>query len=243
MILSDTLPMAPRFSDPATGAHVLLLDPDGQDRLRQAALLRAWGFRVTESGDPSLLDRVPLLSADVALLDPSDAREAGWAALTRLRTRSRLPVLVLLRHNSALERVLALERGADAVAAKDGEPRELQARIRALLRPLERETTETLRFGRFRLEPMSRRLSGPGGFCVVLSQSEYKLLRAFLERPHSVIPRQELLQLARGQGVTALDRSVDLMVSRLRQKLNDDPGSPLIRTVRGIGYLFEPPTA
>ena len=229
------------FPDAAAGTHVLLLDPDPHARLRLAALMRAWGFRVTDSAEAALLDRVPLLPVDLALIDPSDARETGWAALTRLRQRSRLPVVVLLQQDSTLERVLALERGADAVLPKDGEPRELQARIKALLRPREGDAAEVLMFGRFRLEPMTRRLSGPGGFCVVLSQSEYKLLRAFLERPHSVLQRQELLHLARGDGVTALERSVDLMVSRLRQKLHDDPSAPLIRTVRGIGYLFDPP--
>ena len=233
--------MSALFPDPAAGTHLLLLDPDPHARLRFAGLMRAWGFRVTESSEAALLDRVPLLPVDLALIDPSDAREAGWGALTRLRQRSRLPVIVLLQQDSTLERVLALERGADAVLAKDGEPRELQARIKALLRPREGDAAEVLMFGRFRLEPMTRRLTGPGGFCVVLSQSEYKLLRAFLERPHSVLQRQELLHLARGDGVTALERSVDLMVSRLRQKLHDDPSSPLIRTVRGIGYLFDPP--
>ncbi|MFX1682000.1 MULTISPECIES: winged helix-turn-helix domain-containing protein [unclassified Roseateles] len=233
--------MSALFPDPAAGTHLLLLDPDPHARLRFAGLMRAWGFRVTDSSEAALLDRVPLLPVDLALIDPSDAREAGWGALTRLRQRSRMPVIVLLQHDSTLERVLALERGADAVLAKDGEPRELQARIKALLRPREGDAAEVLMFGRFKLEPMTRRLSGPGGFCVVLSQSEYKLLRAFLERPHSVLQRQELLHLARGDGVTALERSVDLMVSRLRQKLNDDPSSPLIRTVRGIGYLFDPP--
>lgn len=233
--------MSSPFPDPAAGTHLLLLDPDSHARMRCAALLRAWGYRVTDSSEAALLDRIPLLPVDLALLDPSDAREAGWSALTRLRQRSRLPVIVLLQHDSTLERVLALERGADAVAAKDGEPRELQARIKALLRPREGDSAEVLMFGRFRLEPMTRRLTGPGGFCVVLSQSEYKLLRAFLERPHSVLQRQELLHLARGDGVTALERSVDLMVSRLRQKLGDDPAQPLIRTVRGVGYLFDPP--
>ena len=233
--------MSALFPDPAAGTHLLLLDPDPHARLRFAGLMRAWGFRVTDSSEAALLDRVPLLPVDLALIDPSDAREAGWGALTRLRQRSRLPVIVLLQQDSTLERVLALERGADAVLAKDGEPRELQARIKALLRPREGDAAEVLMFGRFRLEPMTRRLTGPGGFCVVLSQSEYKLLRAFLERPHSVLQRQELLHLARGDGVTALERSVDLMVSRLRQKLHDDPSSPLIRTVRGIGYLFDPP--
>ena len=233
--------MSALFPDPAAGTHLLLLDPDPHARQRFAGLMRAWGFRVTDSSEAALLDRVPLLPVDLALIDPSDAREAGWGALTRLRQRSRMPVIVLLQHDSTLERVLALERGADAVLAKEGEPRELLARIKALLRPREGDAAEVLMFGRFKLEPMTRRLSGPGGFCVVLSQSEYKLLRAFLERPHSVLQRQELLHLARGDGVTALERSVDLMVSRLRQKLNDDPSSPLIRTVRGIGYLFDPP--
>ena len=233
--------MSALFPDPAAGTHLLLLDPDPHARQRFAGLMRAWGFRVTDSSEAALLDRVPLLPVDLALIDPSDAREAGWGALTRLRQRSRMPVIVLLQHDSTLERVLALERGADAVLAKEGEPRELQARIKALLRPREGDAAEVLMFGRFKLEPMTRRLSGPGGFCVVLSQSEYKLLRAFLERPQSVLQRQELLHLARGDGVTALERSVDLMVSRLRQKLNDDPSSPLIRTVRGIGYLFDPP--
>lgn len=233
--------MSSYFPDPAAGAHLLLLDPDSAARMRCAGLLRAWGYRVTDSSEAVLLDRVPLLPVDLALLDPNDAREAGWSALARLRQRSRLPVIVLMQRDSTLERVLALERGADAVQAKDGEPRELQARIRALLRPREGDPTESLQFGRFRLEPGTRRLTGPGGFCVVLSQSEFRLLRAFLERPHSVLQRQELLQLARGDGVLALERSVDLMISRLRQKLHDDPASPLIRTVRGVGYLFDPP--
>lgn len=226
--------------DPA-GAHLLLLDTDGPARLHLAAQLRHWGYRVTDSSEASLLDRVPLLPVDLAILDPNDSREQGWAALTRLRQRSRLPVVVLLQHDSTLERVLALERGADAVQHKEGEPRELRARIKSLLRPREGEQAESMQFGRFRLEQSTRRLLGPGGFCVVLSQTEYRLLRAFLERPHSVLQRQELLQLARGEGVQALERSVDLMISRLRQKLNDDPSSPLIRTVRGVGYLFDPP--
>ncbi len=130
--------------------------------VRFAGLIRAWGFRVADSAEAALLDRVPLLPVDLALIDPSDAREAGWGALTRLRQRSRMPVIVLLQHDSTLERVLALERGADAVLPKDGEPRELQARIKALLRPREGDAAEVLMFGRFKLEPMTRRLSGPG---------------------------------------------------------------------------------
>jgi two-component system OmpR family response regulator len=104
----------------------------------------------------------------------------------------------------------------------------------------QQESTGSLKFGRWRIDAATRRLHGPGGFSTPLSLAEYRVLRAFVERPQSVLHRQELLDLARGAGVGMLERSVDLLISRLRHKLDDDARKPrLIRTVRGIGYLFD----
>jgi two-component system, OmpR family, response regulator len=221
-------------------ARVLLVDADPAARLSLAATLRSWGCPTTASNDPAALERAHSGSYDLVLLDPQDKPGEGWRRLAELRTRSRLPVLALLGENAVLDRVLALELGADAVLAKPCEPRELRLRLQVLLRRSRDE--RPLQFGRWRLDAQTRRLCGPGGFSTALAPAEYRLLRAFLERPHSVLCRQELLELVRGRGEMVLERSIDLLISRLRQKLEDNAREPrLIRTVRGLGYLFEPP--
>lgn len=224
-------------------ARVLLIDPEPASRLAIAAALRLWGYEVTAAAELPALDRVHGGLFDLLVLDPQDGRGEGWQRLGELRTRSRLPVLALLSVSEVLDRVLALELGADAVLAKPYQPddlRELRLRLQVLLRRSREE--RPLHFGRWRLDVQTRRLHGPGGFSTALAPAEYRLLRAFLERPHSVLCRQELLDLARGRGVHGLERSIDLLISRLRQKLDDDAREPrLIRTVRGVGYLFEPP--
>jgi len=224
-------------------ARILLIDPEAVSRQAIAAALRAWGYEVTAGHELPALERVHGGMFDLLVLDPQDGRGAGWQHLGELRLRSRLPVLVLLSVSEVLDRVLALELGADAVLAKPYQPddlRELRLRLQVLLRRSREE--RPLHFGRWRLDAQTRRLHGPGGFATALAPAEYRLLRAFLERPHSVMCRQELLDLARGRGEPGLARSVDLLISRLRQKLDDDAREPrLIRTVRGIGYLFEPP--
>lgn len=162
--------------------------------------------------------------------------------LRRLRERSRLPALVLLPPGPAAERVIALESGADQVLTHPVLPRELLARLRAVLRraPSPPAQERFVPFGGWRLDRLTRQLQGPAGVCVALSPAECRLLLTFLQRPGSVIARDELMDLARGRSIEAFERSIDLLVSRLRGKLADDPRAPrYIRTVRGVGYLFD----
>jgi two-component system OmpR family response regulator len=232
-------------SDASPPKRLLLCDPDDASRALLDAALRAWGYLLEASADTAALEAAHEGLYELLLLDPQDARGRGWQRLGELRTRSRLPVLALLSDNAVLDRVLALELGADAVCPKPRRAEdlpELQARLQALLRRRREELP--LQFGRWRLDTQSRRLCGPNGFSTALAPAEYRLLRAFLQRPHSILHRQELLDLVRGEGEPALVRHIDLLVSRLRQKLSDDAREPrLIRTVRGLGYLFEPPEA
>jgi two-component system OmpR family response regulator len=223
--------------------RLLLCDPDAQTRSLLADALKLWGYSASVAEDSVVLEQLGEGEYELLLVDPQDARGRGWQRLGALRTRSRLPVLALLSDNAVLDRVLALELGADAVCPKPRQPQELhelRLRLQGLLRRSREE--RPLFFGRWRLDLQTRRLCGPQGFSTALSPAEYRLLRAFLERPHSVLCRRELLGLVRGPGAPALERNIDLLISRLRQKLDEDAREPrLIRTVRGLGYLFDPP--
>lgn len=229
----------------ALQARLLLCDPDASTRSMLCEALTVWGYQLTVAGDTAALDDVHGGRYELLLLDPQDAQGRGWQRLGALRTRSRVPILALLGENAVLDRVLALELGADAVLPKPRQAQdlhELRLRLQGLLRRSLEE--RPLYFGRWRLDTQTRRLCGPNGFSAALAPAEYRLLRAFLERPHSVLCRQELLGLVRGPGAPALERNIDLLISRLRQKLADDAREPrLIRTVRGLGYLFDPPEA
>ena len=131
--------------------------------------------------------------------------------------------------------------------AKPFEPRELVARIQSILRRVRddrfeprQEPPSSIRFDNWRLHSVLRQLHAPDGLVVPLSNAEFRLLWVFLERPRRVLSREQLLDAARGRSIEAFDRSIDLLVSRLRQKLGEDPKAPrLIKTVRGEGYLFD----
>jgi len=231
--------------------QVLLIDPDPASSRILAAALTRWGHLVNV-GDLSVLgNRMLTGRAELIMLDPGWPGGQGWMALRILRAHSRVPVLAMLAGDDSFDRVLALESGADAIIAKPVDVRELRARMQGLLvRRAEAAAAspaaaaDSISFGRWRLDAAARRLVGPGGFSTPLSPAEYRLLRAFLERPQSVLRRQELMDLAHGTGIDALERSIDLLISRLRSKLNDDARNPsLIRTVRGIGYLFDDSSA
>lgn len=232
-------------SDAPQTTRLLLCDPDDASRTLLDAALRAWGYLLDASGDTAMLETAHEGLYELLLLDPQDSRGQGWQRLGELRTRSRLPVLALLSDNAVLDRVLALELGADAVLPKPRRAEdlpELRLRLQGLLR--RRREERPLQFGRWRLDTQSRRLCGPNGFSTALAPAEYRLLRAFLQRPHSILHREELLSLVRGEGENVLARNIDLLVSRLRQKLAEDAREPrMIRTVRGLGYLFDPPEA
>ena len=180
---------------------------------------------------------------DVVVLDLMLPGEDGLSLCRWLRSTSDIPILMLTARCEPTDRIIGLELGADDYMAKPFEPRELVARIQTILRRVRDERSDqrsTIRFNTWRLNSDLRQLIAPDGLVVPLSNAEFRLLRVFLERPRRVLSREQLLDAARGRSIEAFDRSIDLLVSRLRQKLADDPKNPqLIKTVRGEGYLFD----
>ncbi|MFV3306663.1 response regulator [Pseudomonas sp. NY15181] len=191
-------------------------------------------------------------SYDVVVLDLMLPGEDGLSLCRYLRAESDIPILMLTARCEPADRIIGLELGADDYMAKPFEPRELVARIQTILRRVRGgngpggedgvrgEPRAQVRFDQWRLDSVLRQLHAPDGLVVPLSNAEFRLLWVFLERPRRVLNRELLLDAARGRAIEAFDRSIDLLVSRLRQKLGDDPRSPrLIKTVRGEGYLFD----
>ena len=184
---------------------------------------------------------------DVIILDLMLPGEDGLALCRELRASSDIPILMLTARCEPTDRIIGLELGADDYMAKPFEPRELVARIQSILRRVRddrevprQEPRSSVRFDDWQLNSVLRQLQAPDGLVVPLSNAEFRLLWVFLERPRRVLSREQLLDAARGRSIEAFDRSIDLLVSRLRQKLGDDPRSPrLIKTVRGEGYLFD----
>ncbi|ELQ00155.1 response regulator [Pseudomonas syringae] len=180
---------------------------------------------------------------DVVVLDLMLPGEDGLSLCRWLRSTSDIPILMLTARCEPTDRIIGLELGADDYMAKPFEPRELVARIQTILRRVRDERSDQrtiIRFDAWRLNSVLRQLTAADGLVVPLSNAEFRLLRVFLERPHRVLSREQLLDAARGRSIEAFDRSIDLLVSRLRQKLGDDPKNPqLIKTVRGEGYLFD----
>ena len=172
----------------------------------------------------------------------------GLAICAALRQRpetANLPVIMLTAQGDPHSRVLGLELGADDYVAKPFEPRELVARIKAVLRRrsapgAERGGDGSVEFAGWRFDRLKRQLLSPQQVVVPLSSAEYRLLSAFVERPRRVLTRDQLLDATRGQGVVVADRAIDLAVSRLRQKLSAaQDGEQLICTIRGEGYIFD----
>src|SRR5471030_1648005 len=180
---------------------------------------------------------------DVVVLDLMLPGEDGLSLCRWLRGTSDIPILMLTARCEPTDRIIGLELGADDYMAKPFEPRELVARIQTVLRRVRDDRSEQrtqIRFDNWRLNSVLRQLTATDGLVVPLSNAEFRLLRVFLDRPHRVLSREQLLDAARGRSIEVFDRSIDLLVSRLRQKLGDDPKAPqLIKTVRGEGYLFD----
>jgi two-component system OmpR family response regulator len=185
----------------------------------------------------------------VVVLDLMLPGEGGLALLRWLRAHAehrQLPVVMLTARGDTASRVLGLELGADDYLPKPFEPRELVARLQAVLRRNSREAREwnpdarLLHFAGWQFDRVARALVSPEDVMLPLSAAEFRLLSAFVARPGRVLSRDQLLDLTRAPGVDVSDRSIDLAVSRLRTKLGDSPKDPrLIRTVRGEGYLFD----
>jgi two-component system OmpR family response regulator len=228
---------------PAAPSRVLIVDDDSDIRTGLAEVFARAGFAVSTAGDvPALEQALARDGADVIVLDWMLPGEDGLSACRRLAGKT-APIIMLSALGDDADRIVGLEIGADDYLAKPCNPRELVARVRALLRRVRERpqeaagSTEALQFAGFRLDSARRELTDPDGVVSPLSGGEFRLLRAFLDRPQRVLSRDTLLDLAFSEG-EVFDRAVDVQVSRLRRKLERPGGDELIRTVRGEGYLF-----
>jgi two-component system OmpR family response regulator len=231
---------------PDRSTHVLIVDDDREIRELLSRFLDRNGLRVSLARDWREMDRTLRDSRiDLVVLDLMLPGKDGLAICRELRAQSDVPVIMLTAMGETTDRIVGLEVGADDYLTKPFEPRELLARIRAVLR--RRDTagasistgTQVLQFAGWQLDPVRHRLTAPDGTVVTLSGGEFDLLQAFAERPGRVLTREQLLDLARGRAAVPFDRSIDVQVSRLRHKIEANPQLPdLIVTVRGGGYVF-----
>ena len=235
------------MANPVT--RCLLVDDDDEIRQSVAGFLQTFGMAVLTAPDGRTTRRLLATEpVDVVLLDVMLPDESGLELCTWLHaSRPELPVIMLTALGDTASRVVGLELGADDYLAKPFEPRELVARIHAVVRrtkdrtgPATLRPDESIRFAGWRFDTQRRQLLSPDGVVVALSSAEYRLLSAFVARPRRLLSREQLLEMTRAPGVDISDRSIDLAVSRLRQKIGDGAReTPLIRTVRGEGYCFE----
>jgi two-component system OmpR family response regulator len=231
-----------------TAPHILIVDDHRDIRDLVSRALIKDGFRVSTAADGRAMRKV-LADAriDLILLDLMLPGEDGLSLCRALRAESAIPIIMLTAKGEEVDRVIGLEMGADDYLAKPFGSRELIARIRAVLRrsadpvrPDMRDASPArYRFDRWLLDTATHELLRDDGVNVPLSGGEYDLLIALVERPQRVLNRDQLLDLARGRAAASMDRAIDTQVSRLRKKLEREPGDPkLIKTVWGGGYMF-----
>lgn len=229
-----------------TSPRILIVDDDAEIRSLLADYLGEQGWHVSTAQDGAamqqVLDRTPI---DLIVLDLTLPGSDGLTLCRDLRAHSAVPVIMLTARSAPLDRILGLEMGADDYLCKPFEPRELLVRIRNVLR--RSHTTASAihgssmqwHFADWMLDDATRQLQNNAGLVVALSGGEYRLLKALLERPNRALSRDQLLTLTQGRETDPLDRSIDLHISRLRQKLGDDARAPkLIKTLRSEGYLL-----
>ncbi|NML59845.1 response regulator [Massilia sp. RP-1-19] len=230
--------------------HVLIVDDDREIRDMLAAYLEKNGLRATAVANGREM-RAALAdgAVDLVVLDLMLPGEDGLSLCRDLRSgpMRNMPILMLTARSDESDRILGLEMGADDYLTKPFAARELLARVNAILRrarmlPPNFQVTEAAKiiaFGDWRLDTTARHLLYRDGTMVALSGAEFRLLRVFLDHPQRVLNRDQLLNLTQGRDADQFDRSIDLLVSRLRQRLNDDPREPrYIKTLRSEGYVF-----
>jgi len=234
----------------AAADHILIVDDEPEMRRLLSDYLHKNGYRASTAADGrgmrAALERARV---DLIVLDLMLPGEDGLTLCRDLRARSQVPVIMLTARGEQTDRIVGLEMGADDYVAKPFSPRELLARIKAVLRRaralpenLEPEEVRQFRFAGWQLDTVTRYLTAPDGVVVPLSGVEYRLLRVFLDHPNRVLSRDQLIDLGFGLEAERTDRSVDSQVSRLRQRLRDDAKEPvLIKTVRAQGYVLAVP--
>jgi two-component system OmpR family response regulator len=234
-----------------TPDHILIVDDDREIRQLLSDYLQKNGLRASTAADGQAMWRaLDTLQIDLVVLDLMLPGDDGLTLCRTLRARpdrEHIPVIMLTARGDETDRIVGLEMGADDYVAKPFSARELLARIKVILRRaralppnLRRDTApDTISFSGWTLNNVERHLLDPKGMVIALSGAEYRLLRTFLDHPNRVLSRDQLMELTHGRDAEPFERSIDVQVSRLRQRLSDDPRDPaLIKTVRGEGYVL-----
>ncbi len=232
----------------ASQAHILVVDDDAQIRQLAAKFLREHGYRVSMARDGREMRGIlEATSIDLVILDIMLPGGNGLDLCREIRASSALPVIMLTALGADTDRIVGLEIGADDYLGKPFNPRELLARINAVLRRTRgsvgtpQGTGHRLQFEGWSLDTRRRELTNPDGVVVDLSTGEYELLLTFLDYPQRALSRDTLMDSAKHRVATGFDRAIDIQVSRLRKKLDSsEDGQAMIKTIRGTGYMFVP---
>jgi len=227
--------------------HILIVDDDCDIRDLLSEYLQKQGYRASVAADGRAMRSVLSRAApDLIVLDLMLPGEDGLTLCREVRAQSDIPIIMLTARGEEVDRIVGLEMGADDYLSKPFSPRELVARIKSILRRtrslpsnLKPDEAKNLRFAGWTLDIATRNLISPEGVTVSLSGTDYKLLRIFLDHPNRVLNRDQLIDMTQSRDAGPFDRSIDLQVSRLRRRLNDNPKEPaIIKTVRGEGYVL-----
>ena len=232
----------------ANSEHILVVDDEPEIRDLIERYLCKQGYRVSTASDGKEMRRIIADDpADLVILDLVMPGEDGLQQAGYLRANSSVGIIMLTGKSDLVDRIVGLEMGADDYLPKPFELRELLARVRSVLRRAAGAAAATpaesdiAAFDGWQLEIGSRRLMSPEGLDVLLTTDEFSLLATMVHNPNRVMSRDRLLDLARNREQEPFDRSIDVLVHRLRRKIEIDPKNPaLIKTVRGGGYLFTP---
>ncbi len=231
--------------------HVLVVDDEAEVRALLRAGLEPEGFAVSEAENGAgLMSHLDTQPVDLVTLDVRLSGEDGFTLARQVRAKHNVPIVMISGKGDMIDRVVGLELGADDYIAKPFHMREVLARIRAVLRRYgspgaepgsgapasERGTRYS--FDGWTLDPVRRELKSPEGAVCELTTAEFNLLSVLVERPGRVLSRDELMDLLKGHDWTPLDRSIDGLVARLRKKIEQGEVPKLVKTVRGVGYVF-----
>ena len=234
-------------NEPENRPTILVIDDDPELRELLEAYLSQQGFDVVTVRDGLEMDAIfAEFQIDLVILDLMLPGEDGLSIAKRLKQQNNLPIIIVSAQGDDIDRIVGLEVGADDYVSKPFNPRELLARIRAVLRrtnnnaPLKDSTSKSLSFGKFQLDLNAHRLFCEGN-PVLLTSGEFDLLYLLVQHPNEVMDRDKILDLLTGAERSPFDRSIDVRVTRLRSKIEDNPAEPgFIKTIWGKGYMFCP---
>lgn len=236
--------MTPLAAQPPQNPHILIVEDDQEISALVARYLHSHDMRTSVAADGREMDIALAQEAiDLIALDINLPKEDGLSICLRLRQTSNVPIIMLTARGEEVDRIIGLEMGADDYMPKPFNPRELLARIRAVLRrqagQRELRGKQIFSFSGWQLNRSLRQVINAKGAKVTLTSAEFDLLAAFCEHPGRVLSRDQLREITQGRPAVSYDRRVDILISRLRQKIEADPREPeFIKTVRSGGYMF-----